>query len=119
MAKRCVQHAGTIYVSVGYIPVQWDIRPVTSHGKGQYLSEAEKMPRAKPDTLPRCNESTDPSQVKAQRITTSDQCVNRTSIAVLLSLRDLIALSMSHLNYSRSDTQEVILLCTSHNSISH
>ena len=48
---------------IGYIPAQWDlIRLVISLGKGQCLSGAEEVPRAKPEALPRHNESTDLSQ---------------------------------------------------------
>ena len=39
-------------IRVGYIPAQQDIRRVTSHGKGQCLSGAEEVPRAKPEALP-------------------------------------------------------------------
>ena len=42
---------------IGYIPGQRDIRPVTSRGRGQCLSGAEEVPRAKPEALPRQNES--------------------------------------------------------------
>ena len=46
-------------LSVGYIPAKRDIRHVISCGKGQCSSEAEEVPRAKPEVLPRLNESTD------------------------------------------------------------
>ena len=32
--------------SIGYIPGQWDIRPIISRGRGQCLSRAEEVPRA-------------------------------------------------------------------------
>ena len=41
---------------------QRDIRPVVSPGKGQCMSGAEEVPRAKPEALPRQNESTGFSQ---------------------------------------------------------
>ena len=44
-------------ISVGYIPGQPDIRPVTSRGRGQCLNGAEEVPRAKPEALPRRNEA--------------------------------------------------------------
>ena len=49
-------------LSVGYIPAKRDIRPVISRGKGQCSSEAEEVPRVKPEVLPRLNESTDLSR---------------------------------------------------------
>ena len=49
-------------LSVGYIPAERDIRPVISRGKGQCLSGAEEVLRAKPEALPKCNESTGLSQ---------------------------------------------------------
>ena len=49
-------------ICIGYIPGQRDIRPVISRGRGQCLSGAEEVPRAKPEALPRRNESTDLSQ---------------------------------------------------------
>ena len=52
----------SIFVRVGYIPVQWDIRPAISCKKGQHLSEAEGVRRAKPEAHPRRNESTDTSR---------------------------------------------------------
>ena len=43
-------------ICIGYIPGQRDI-PVISRGRGQCLSGAEEVPRAKPEALPRQNES--------------------------------------------------------------
>ena len=40
------------YICIGYILGQRDIRSVISHGRGQCLSGAEEVPRAKPEALP-------------------------------------------------------------------
>ena len=34
-------------ICVGYVRAKWDTRPVLSHGKGQWLNEAEEVPRLK------------------------------------------------------------------------
>jgi len=60
MRKKCLRKLSAL--CIGYIPARQDIRPVISRGKGQCLSEAEEVPRAKPEALPRLNESTDLSQ---------------------------------------------------------
>ena len=36
-------------ISIGYIPGQWDIRPVISGRRGQCVTGAEEVPRAKPE----------------------------------------------------------------------
>ena len=43
-----VDRRNLVYVSVGYIPVERDIRPITSLGEGQCLSGAKQAPKAKP-----------------------------------------------------------------------
>ena len=37
-------------IRIGYIPGQRDIRPIISHGRGQWLSEAEEVPRRNEST---------------------------------------------------------------------